>query len=248
MATDNNNNSTLFALYRYVLLSFIIVSLILGSVGRFALDHDLKMYAIVHHFTNWSWTLVQLPFYSVVWLCETYHLIRWLGATQQPLCSDVYRRIDMPYMLYAEALANIVSYTMVLGDAVFVYVVVFTHTDAIAALWTVNGLLQIKVGDLIVGNELFHSMPVIFVLVYTLLFRERIRTAYTLAMDGVTNVFSQALFYAYLIVGAPMVPVVIYLALFDPMSVYGIHAPYWEALFVMFTSFAISTLPAVFFV
>lgn len=231
----------LFAAYRYLFLAFIIVTLILGSVGRFAADPNLRMYDIVHHFTNWSWSIIQLPFYSILWLCETYHFMRWLASP------SVYRRIANTYMIYIESFVIVMMYTMLIGDAAFIYIVVYTHTDAIAKLWTVDGILRIKIGDLIVGNEIFHTLPIIFVLIYTLLYQKRIRHAYALVIDHVTFIPSIGLFYAYLLFAAPMIPILIYFTIFDPMSVYGINAPLWEGFFVLFTSLALSVGPAVLF-
>ena len=275
-----------FAWARWLVLLAIVATLWTGFIGRWFVGGGVDVYHVVHHFTNWSWVLLQLPFYTIVWAIFTAHEIhRWWyqrrerrarelvgsgGADDDAMDDSSNRKLnnfsnmidvdeDNDRTVPASAIgwhARIVrwmlvstiflAYTAVLIDAVFVYVLVFLNTDSIANLWRGHSS-QVSVGDLILGNEIYHTWPILFVLLFTGLYCDILQAAYARILGGIYHALLSALLYVYILFGAPAIPILLYFAIFDPNSIYGVDGNIAIGLVILFIIICVVNIPIVYF-
>lgn len=239
-----------FAWARWLVLLAIVATLWTGFIGRWFVGGDVDVYHVVHHFTNWSWIFLQLPFYTTVLLAFTLHAVHrwWYLRRERRAGNDEAATLGINARASRWVLTTtvFVAYTAVFVDALFVYVLVFLNTDSIANLWHGHSS-DVSVGDLILGNEIYHSWPVFFVILFTALYRDLIYAVYARVFGGVYHILLWSMLYVYVVFGAPTIPVVVYFTIFDPNSIYGVDGSVAAGLAILFVIILTINLPVIYF-
>lgn len=180
---------------RYFILMLVrgmlLVILTVYSIGGFGKAWVSGLDDFLHYFTNWSWMLEGV-----------FYLMVLLGSV-------------VPYLF---EFSIFVLFLPVFGLAWYVYVVLML------VLWSRPGLLS-EIADMdqavvAVGNEYYHTLPLLLILIFAGLFASDIKRVYGnfLARTGKLGRAAYILYSIFF----PTLYSFLYMLFFNPMEVYGV--------------------------
>jgi len=203
----------------------------------------------VSHFTNISWSL---------------QIIFFLATAPGPIWIAWRMRVPLRFVTFVIAAMLMPLFGIVVAVVIIIFILIGTDAGAI-----VSAFSQYPPEIVIIGNDFYHVVPVIALLIYIALNRrhvfyalnlalqyivyddenhdrrvgERARSGETIVHRSVTRrryrrvSFVLFLYQAYL---GSLVPILFYLAVFDPRVIYGTRMSYGLGLGILFTSLTLS--------
>jgi len=182
---------------------FLFAMLFFAMVGKI---FEFGMRAHIQHFTNWSWTF-QTLFYFLT-----------LGA---PFIQVGLVREDSPLGRFTQFILAVFFFP--LSGIVFVVVVVVSVLLGTNSPFLTDIFSRMPPTIVMLGNDVFHFWPVVFILVYYIAYRRIIHFSLNRAMTytGVlTSAVRTTVFIIWEAFFASGLAIFIYSIIFDPHEVY----------------------------
>lgn len=184
------------------------------------IEHGI--YPYICHFTNWSWTL-QLLFYTLT-LPAPFVLLGFLST------HNVFARLSQTTLFIGFFPLHGIVWTVMMA----VTVLLGTKSPFLTDIFNIY-----PPEIVIIGNDLFHSYPVLVLLIYTIAYRRLLFYAINrvIARKAILDDpwrFGTLLFYqAYFGAGTALA---VYTVIFDPRRVYRTELPVLGGVFVAFAT------------
>ena len=202
VVNDYGRRSGLALVLAVVQLSVALL-LLLAALGKIL---EFGVHGHVSHFTNWSWSL------------QTFFYFTTLGA---PFIQLGLIDADSPLGVLTQTLLVLLFFP--LNGVVWVVVIVVQVLLGTDAAFLVELLLELPPTLVMLGNDVFHFWPIIFVLLYALAYGKLILYAHnkTLNRFGAVNSGVRLAFYVlYQAFGGTAIAVLMYSVIFNPQQVY----------------------------
>jgi len=146
----------------------------------------------IRHFTNWSWSL-QILFYALTWLG-----FLW------------------PDFLYSViVIFFFITWGTIWVVAILVQCLILTDSNFI-----MQYVRQYSAGLVIFGNDLYHLFPVVVILIFAFVLKQEIHNAFRWAYADIREP-GWLIALGVLQIFSPIILLLLYISIFDPMKVYN---------------------------
>lgn len=165
---------------------------------------EFSFFNYLQHYTNWSWTL-QAVFY--------------LLTAPGPILLATGARRPMRAVIFVIAVLLMPLWGVVVVVAVLVILMIATEAREIDEVFA-----QFPPGRVMLGNDIYHFVPVIGLLIYFALNKRTVFYALNLAMQGRDSegrVYLSWPLFLYQAYGGTAITMLAYNTFFDPRRVYG---------------------------